>query len=197
KDETEVDDKGNGADTPTDKPVIEHYYFNIYASLVTPQDFDLNTIAQDCQTFEIEFVPYHLYHTDLYLDHTMNYREQVWVLSGSDCSAHIYREDKEKQCFYEESAAVQYFPELCELSAIVMWIDIRNVDTADGVKRVTAVGLESGVVQLSVVEFDVDTDKHVVTGLWRYDYDGPVLSCRLFTDQSASVLRDNEFKRKL
>ncbi|CAG2176538.1 unnamed protein product, partial [Oppiella nova] len=41
------------------------------------------------------------------------------------------------------------------------------------------------------------TDKHVVTGLWRYDYDGPVLSCRLFTDQSASVLRDNEFKRKL
>ncbi|CAG2184139.1 unnamed protein product, partial [Oppiella nova] len=41
KDETEVDDKGNGADTPTDKPVIEHYYFNIYASLVTPQDFDL------------------------------------------------------------------------------------------------------------------------------------------------------------
>jgi hypothetical protein len=76
----------------TEKSVIEHYYFNIYASQVTLNDFDLEHIArkklnkrfqfiiiliknecfyfsEDCQTLEIDFVPYQLYHTQYVLQY--------------------------------------------------------------------------------------------------------------------------------
>ena len=130
------------------------------------------------------------------MDNTRECKEQVWILSGSDCCAHIYREDKEKQCFYEESA-LTYFPELCELPAIIMWFDIYNLRTSEGIKRLTAVGLENGVIQLSVVEFDTDINKHVISNSWKVEYDGPVLSVRLFTDQSNCVNVWTQFKERL
>lgn len=78
-----------------------------------------------------------------------------------------------------------------------MWFDIFNLKTSEGVKRLTAVGLENGVIQLSLVEFDVDINKHFIVNTWKVEYDGPVLSVRLFTDQSNSVSVNNEFKQRL
>lgn len=132
----------------------------------------------------------------LYLDFTNSNKEMVWILSGSDCCAHIFREDKEKQCFFEESVFT-YFPELCELPSIAIWIDVYNLETSDGVKRITAVGCENGIVQLTVVEIDTDNDKHIVTAFWKLEYDGPVLSVRIFTDQNVSLMKTNQFKEKL
>ncbi len=86
---------------------------------------------------------------------------------------------------------------MSELPSIGMWIDIFNLETSDGVKRITAVGCENGIVQLTVVEFDSETNKHVVTDLWKIEYDGPVISVRLFTDQNESVLKTTQFKEKL
>lgn len=117
-------------------------------------------------------------------------------MSGSDCCAHVFREDKEKQCFYEESAAI-YFPELQDLESIIMWIDVYNLKNNEGAKRVTAVGLENGMVQLSVVEFDSDAGKHVVNNCWKVEYDGPVLSVKLFTDRPKHIFKSSQLQRKL
>ena len=130
------------------------------------------------------------------MDNTGEYKEQVWLLSASDCCVHIFREDKEKQCFYEESATI-YFPELQELESIVMWIDIHNLKSSEGIKRITAVGLENGVILLSIVEYDSDANKHIISNCWKVEYDGPVLSVKLFTDRNSFTSKNNHLKHKI
>lgn len=177
------------------------YYFNIYSST---NKFDLNQIAQDLsRSFELEFVPFHLYHTTLhFLDQPS---EIVFLLSGSDCCVHIYREDVSNQCFSEEK--INLFPELTNLRSIALWIDVLNlVDSSSNdhqagggsaahCRRLTAIGAEDGWVELFLSEYD-DPATPVPIRSFKHQFDGPVLSVRLFRDQSSNQL-ERSLKERL
>ncbi|KAI2801334.1 hypothetical protein BLOT_010884 [Blomia tropicalis] len=178
---------------------FNHYYFNIYSSFSTINNrFDLNQLAQDCQTFELEFVPFHLYHTSLiYPDQT---NETVWLLSGSDCCVHIYREDVKKQCFFKEK--IELFPELINFKSIALWIDVMHIidsdpDSSCGFhqRRLTSIGCEDGSVELFELAYE-DPNRPEILRSFRCQFDGPVLSVRLFKDQS-DIHFDRLWKQRL
>jgi len=51
----------------------------------------------------------------------------VWLISGSDYKIHMIREDKLSHV-YSESSIEKYFPELHDLQAIALWINIYYYD---------------------------------------------------------------------
>lgn len=150
----------------------------------------------DCQTFELDFTPYHLYHTKLINQNEStgqpHKEEYVWMLSGSDCCLHIFREDTKKQCFYKER--LEIFPELTNLKSIPIRVDIitkcstRKAELDSGksssnfVQRHTAVGFEDGSVELFLVEYVDPLDAQIIKS-WKQFFDGPILCVKLFQDK--------------
>lgn len=53
----------------------------------------------------------------------INNLQVVWLISGSDYKIHMIREDKLSHG-YSESSIEKYFPELHDIQAIVLWINI-------------------------------------------------------------------------
>lgn len=51
----------------------------------------------------------------------------VWLISGSDYKVHMIREDKLSHG-YSESSIEKYFPELHDIQAIALWINIYYYD---------------------------------------------------------------------
>ncbi|KAH7645850.1 KICSTOR complex protein kaptin [Dermatophagoides farinae] len=167
----------------SEKNICNHYYFNIYSSLSSTNRFDLNQIAQDCQTFELDFVPYHLYHTSIINEN--NIAETLWLLSGSDCYVHVFREDNKKQSFYKDK--IDLFPELNNFESIVIWIDVINYEENHKCHRLTAVGCENGILCLFFVELGETNNPRIIKS-WKNRFDGPILSVKFFKDKINSNL---------
>ncbi|RZF42837.1 hypothetical protein LSTR_LSTR003661 [Laodelphax striatellus] len=162
------------------KPNPEHNnetYLNIYSE----QDLDLNpelnieSVAQNCLSIDLNFVPYQLYHSQVLrqFDDSDPRRETVWLLSGSDIKVHIFQEDRINHSYIELDVD-EYFPELSSLPSIVIWMDI--VYTHDQERRVTAIGCECGHMQISVV----DTVKNIILSCHAKQFEGSVSRVQLF-----------------
>lgn len=128
------------------------YYFNIYASgSAASNHFDLDYVAQGCQTIRLRYVPYHLYQTELisFNECSSIKMKPFWLLSGGDNCIHAFCEDKPYQSFAEVSIE-ECFPELTNIPNLALWIDVMNVERDSGsfYERIIALSLEDGTVKL-------------------------------------------------
>ncbi|XP_072767675.1 KICSTOR complex protein kaptin [Anoplolepis gracilipes] len=158
----------------TSTDTIERY-LNIYTEGAIDGEGDegssIEAIAQNCLMVELSYTPYHLYHTVLSQQNFAH--EVVWLISGSDYRIHMIREDKLSHV-YSESSIEKYFPELHDLQAIALWINIYYYDNYK--RRVTAVGCECGLVKVAVINV-IDLQ---VSQSWLLRYDKPVPSVIIF-----------------
>lgn len=154
-------------------------YLNIYTEGAVDGEGDegssIEAIAQNCLMVELSYTPYHLYHTILPQEDSTH--EVVWLLSGSDCKIHMIREDKLSHV-YSEASIDKHFPELHDIQAIALWINIYYYD--DYKRRVTAVGCECGLVKVAIVNV---TDLEVSRS-WLLRYDKPVPSVIIFPQKN-------------
>ncbi|XP_064621395.1 KICSTOR complex protein kaptin-like [Lineus longissimus] len=146
-------------------------FLNIYSDSEPDAEFNLENIAQGCFNLELNFIPFQLCHTDLIVDGN---RETVFLLSGSDCRVHMYREDKVLHIFNQQPSE-RIFPEFCDLPSPVIWIEIKHIDEYK--RRLTAMGCQSGYVKLVLVK----VESREVLQTWAVQHDGPVTSVRLFS----------------
>lgn len=128
------------------------YYFNIYGSGSATSNFDLDYVAQGCQTLRLKYVPYHLYQTESisFASATTDsiQKKPFWLLSGGDNSIHAYCEDKTNQSF-DEKPIEECFPELDHLPSLPLWIDVTNIDNNRAkYERAIALSFEDGSVRL-------------------------------------------------
>lgn len=184
------------------------YYFNIYASESVAPSFDLDYVAQGCQTLRLRFVPYHLHSTELLSfgsmesDHLRVERRPIWLLSGGDNHLHAYLEDRPYHSFNEISME-ECFPELCDKqNSIVLWIDVVNVVTRSktiseiSVERVTALGLEDGSVKLYHSKLIEPTNRFEPIRVSSFDSYSTIIPCvRLFRINSTN--HDSILRRRL
>lgn len=172
------------------------YYFNIYASGSVSSSFDLDYIAQGCQTIRLRYVPYILYQTELTsVDNTTKAvrRKPLWLLSGGDNCIHAFCEDRPYQSF-NEIAIEECFPELTNLPSVALWIDIIFLErSSSSYERATALGFEDGTVRLYHSVLSSSTCKFELVRKSSFDdYTTIIPSVRLFRAKSTthSKLRD-------
>ncbi|KAL1513800.1 hypothetical protein ABEB36_003160 [Hypothenemus hampei] len=130
-------------------------FLNIYSQLEEDEDFNIENIAQNCLTLELNFIPYHLTHTELITwdkDYNFNKKEIVFVLSGSDHQIHIYRENPMEH-IYKEIDSYEFFPEFTKTPSPIVWIDILYMNNYE--ERITAIGCECGYLKLIKVDTKV------------------------------------------
>ncbi|RWS16480.1 kaptin-like protein [Dinothrombium tinctorium] len=171
--------------------ISEKYYFNIYASWPPLSEFNIDFIAQGCLTLEIDFVPYHLYHTHILT--TNSNKEYIWLLSGSDSYIHCFRENKERQCFSEEPTNI-YFPEFSNIFGIILWMDVFYIheNNENNPQRFTALGYETGLLKVSLTQYNVSTDSWEVLSCWTADFDCPIAYVKFFHDRNSDDFRNIE-----
>ncbi|KAG7205177.1 hypothetical protein KM043_018268 [Ampulex compressa] len=159
---------------PSSDTSIERY-LNIYTEGVTDGEGDegcsIEAIAQNCLMVELSYTPYQLYHTILPQKNSPN--EVVWLISGSDYKIHMIREDKLYHG-YSESPIEKYFPELHNIPAIALWINIYYYNNYKW--RLTAVGCECGLVKIAIVK----VPNLEVSHSWMLRYDKPISSICIF-----------------
>ncbi|GFG37974.1 hypothetical protein Cfor_06621 [Coptotermes formosanus] len=153
-------------------------YLNIYSEWEPSSEINLDSVAQNCLTIQLDFVPYQLYHTEMYTNADKFNKEVVWLLSGSDEKIHMFREDQANHCYSEVNVA-DYFPELVEPPSIILWMDIYHCKNE--ARRVSAYGCECGYVKLAIVDL---TNREVLS-CWSARFEGPVSTVRLFTEESS------------
>lgn len=146
-------------------------YFNIYSDRESTNECDLDNIAQGCLSISLDFIPFQLTHAELTFQES---KEYVWLLSGSDCKIHMYKEDKSHQTYCEESSKL-FFPEFEELPSIVLWMDFANSPS----KRTTAYGCKDGTLAVTVVKFQPEVS---IESSWQIQHDGPISVIKLFYD---------------
>lgn len=103
--------------------------------------------------------------------------ENLWLLSGSDCCVHVFREDIKKQCFYKEKNDL--FPELNNFESIVLWVDVLNYEENNELRRLSVVGCENGNIHLFFVELEDPNNPRIIKS-WKNRFDGPVVSVKFF-----------------
>ncbi|KAK4307757.1 hypothetical protein Pmani_020495 [Petrolisthes manimaculis] len=147
-------------------------FFNIYSDWDLNTDSDLDTVSQNCLPLHLDYVPYHLYHTQARSSDLVD--ETVWLLSGSDCNIHLYQSDEEG---YQEVNCSELFPEFSDtLDQVTLRINI--LYSSDGKTRMSAVCGEGGSVM--VYRVCVQSRPNVTaTHTLKWDY--PVSSVNLFT----------------
>ncbi|KZC10390.1 Kaptin, partial [Dufourea novaeangliae] len=154
-------------------------YLNIYTEGATDGEGDecssIEAIAQNCLMVELAYTPYHLYHT--ILPQLNSHNEVVWLLSGSDYRIHMIREDKLNHG-YSESPIEKYFPELHDIQAISLWINIYYYDNYNW--RLTVIGCECGLVKVAIV----NVLELKVRRSWKLRYDTPICSVCVFPQQN-------------
>ncbi|XP_033338511.1 KICSTOR complex protein kaptin [Megalopta genalis] len=154
-------------------------YLNIYTEGVTDGEGNecssIEAIAQNCLMVELAYTPYHLYHTILPQQNSHN--EVVWLLSGSDYKIHMIREDKLNHG-YSESSIEKYFPELHDIQAISLWINIYYYDEYNW--RLTVIGCECGLVKVAIV----NVLELKVRRSWKLRYDTPISSVYVFPQKN-------------
>ncbi|XP_043466158.1 KICSTOR complex protein kaptin-like isoform X1 [Leptopilina heterotoma] len=152
-------------------------YLNIYSEGAgdTDDNNSIEAIAQNCLMVELNYTPYHLYHTEVITQDLE--KEIVWLISSDDFKVHMIREDKTSHG-YIESEIDKYFPEFIELKAIALWMDIYYYE--DYKRRLTVVGCECGLVKVS----EIDVIKGEINRSWSLRYDSPVSGVRIFTHRN-------------
>ncbi|CAL7951687.1 unnamed protein product [Xylocopa violacea] len=121
---------------------------------------------------ELTYTPYHLYHTTL--PHHNSPNEVVWLLSGSDYKIHMIREDKLNHS-YSESSIEKYFPELHDIQAIAIWINIYYYNNYNW--RLTVIGCECGLVIVAIT----NVSELKIYQSWKLRYDRPISSVSIFS----------------
>ncbi|XP_035229112.1 KICSTOR complex protein kaptin-like isoform X2 [Stegodyphus dumicola] len=155
----------------SDNTAKQSQYFNIYSYWEPSNECDLDKIAQSCLHFCLDFIPFHLTHTEPFIKGS---KEMVWLLSGSDCKIHMYREDKTRQTYSEEPSDV-CFPEFEDLTSVVMWMDfITTTET-----RLTAFGCKDGSVIVTYLNLMPEVR---IQSSWKIQHDGPISFAKLFQD---------------
>nr|CAH7724648.1 unnamed protein product [Callosobruchus chinensis] len=126
-------------------------YLNIYSEWEESEDFNIDNIAQNCLTVELNFIPYKLCHTHLvtWNDDEIQCKEIVFILSGSDNQVHIFKESTTEHN-YRELEGNSHFPEFSKTPSPVIWIDICYLDNFT--RRITSFVCECGYVKLLVVD---------------------------------------------
>ncbi|XP_040038417.2 KICSTOR complex protein kaptin [Gasterosteus aculeatus] len=145
-------------------------FLNIYCDYEPGSEFNLESIAQSCLNLELQFTPFHLYHTEVQCDD--GGRETVFLLSGHDQRIHLYKENASLHQF-EEQPVERLFPELQQLPSNVLWLDMLSI--ADG-RRLSAFGCQNGCVGLALVN---QTGPEVLQS-WNFQFDSPISSLLLF-----------------
>ncbi|CAL7951685.1 unnamed protein product [Xylocopa violacea] len=151
-------------------------YLNIYTEGAIDGEGDegssIEAIAQNCLMVELTYTPYHLYHTTL--PHHNSPNEVVWLLSGSDYKIHMIREDKLNHS-YSESSIEKYFPELHDIQAIAIWINIYYYNNYNW--RLTVIGCECGLVIVAIT----NVSELKIYQSWKLRYDRPISSVSIFS----------------
>lgn len=158
------------------------YYFNVYASNSTTYQFDLDQVAQGCQTIRLRYVPYHLYSTELisFTDNKKIKRKPFWLLSGGDNSIHAFCEDKPYQT-YNEIPIEDCFPELNNINGLALWMDVLNLENGSSYDRLIALGFEDGSVKLFHSILSISSNKYNLIKESKFDdYTTIIPSVRLF-----------------
>ncbi|XP_075958319.1 KICSTOR complex protein kaptin [Anarhichas minor] len=145
-------------------------FLNIYCDYEPGSEFNLESIAQSCLNLELQFTPFHLYHTEVQCDE--GGRETVFLLSGHDQRIHLYKENASLHQF-EEQPVERLFPELQQLPSNVLWLDMLSIA---GGRRLSAFGCQNGCVGLALVN---QTGPEVLQS-WRFQFDSPISSVLLF-----------------
>ncbi|XP_029304866.1 KICSTOR complex protein kaptin [Cottoperca gobio] len=145
-------------------------FLNIYCDYEPGSEFNLESIAQSCLNLELQFTPFHLYHTEVQSDD--GGRETVFLLSGHDQRIHLYKENASLHQF-EEQPVERLFPELQQLPSNVLWLDMLSID---GGQRLSAFGCQNGCVGLAQVN---QTEPEVLQS-WMFQFDSPISSVLLF-----------------
>ncbi|KAK5918605.1 hypothetical protein CgunFtcFv8_003354 [Champsocephalus gunnari] len=145
-------------------------FLNIYCDYEPGSEFNLESIAQSCLNLELQFTPFHLYHTEVQSEDEG--RETVFLLSGHDQRIHLYKENSSLHQF-EEQPVERLFPELEDLPSNVLWLDMLSVA---GGRRLSAFGCQNGCVGLAQVS---QTEPEVLQS-WRFQFDSPISSVLLF-----------------
>lgn len=176
------------------------YYLNIYASESVSPSFDLDYVAQDCQTVRLKYVPYHLYSSELLSFNAKGqiHRKPIWLLSGGDNHLHTYLEDSSYHKFNEVSIE-ECFPELShdKQKSIALWVDVAYVVgdklAETTIERAIAMGHEDGSVRLYHSRLNKSRNKFELLRASYYDSYATIIPCvRLFkinSTDSGSVLR--------
>lgn len=190
----------NSAPAVGDYNRLTTYYFNIYASGSVAQNFDLDYVAQGCQTIRLRYVPYHLYYTELVTIQDNDPNQQIiikkkpfWLLGGGDKCVHAFCEDRPYQSF-NEVPIEECFPELSNIQGLALWIDVINLEgTTANFERAVALGFEDGSVRLYHSVLSRHTNKFELARKSSFDdYTTIIPSVRLFRVKStkSSILRD-------
>ncbi|GAB6024576.1 hypothetical protein CHUAL_009726 [Chamberlinius hualienensis] len=149
------------------------YYLNIYREWEPQLNFNLDSISQSCLSLELKFIPYKLYHTQLF---DGNSKEIVWLLSGNDANVHLFREEKGRT--YTEVNIDEYFPEFLDLPSTALCMDILNIKESS--LRLTAFGCEDGYVRACTI----DTTSNKLVKSWSIKHDSPISCVKLFKVKS-------------
>ena len=148
-------------------------FLNIYTATEPGGEFNLNSIANGCRDHSLPYFPYQLYHADLFVD---GIHEVAFLLSGSDQSVHLFREDRLLMNLgYSEQPVEIFFPEFSHFNSNVLWMDVRH--DADFKRRISAAGTQNGSVKVSLV----DATKREILRSWDNSHDSPITSVKLFS----------------
>ncbi|XP_028397705.1 KICSTOR complex protein kaptin-like [Dendronephthya gigantea] len=165
---------------------FQRQYFNIYYGKGSELDTcKLESIADSCQTIELDFVPFQLIHARQSDDNEKD--ENVFLLSGSDGKIHLYEKASINQEFREQKVE-DYFPEFQNLPNNVIWMDVYY----DGDRRrLSCFACQNGFLKMVVVK------KNVVIKEWSSMHDGPVSSVKIFTFEAQQCKISNELREVL
>lgn len=178
------------------------YYLNIYAGGSMSGDFDLDYVAQGCQTIRLRYVPYHLISTEhvSFIGESQKIDSKpLWLLSGGDKCIHSFCEDLPHQSFNETPIA-EYFPELSKrLPSIALWIDVMTMQHGPtSFSRAVALGLENGSLKLFHSILTEQTKKFQLVRESSFDdYTTIIPSVRLFKTNSTSSQSSPNLRQKL
>ncbi|WAR18243.1 KPTN-like protein [Mya arenaria] len=139
-------------------------FLHLYSATQPGDEFCLESVAQGCQSLELNFMPFHLTHSEIIVDGML---ETVFLLSGSDCRVHLYREVNNQHRF-QEADSDHLFPELKDLPSVVMWLDIHYYD--DNKRRITVTGHQDGLLNVSFVNVQTREVDHQ----YKVEFDNPV-----------------------
>lgn len=156
---------------------LQRHYLNIYSQSEPGCGLDLDRIAQGCQSLELNFIPYQLTHALLFPNRTNRKNgEFVFLLCGSDSKIHLYQEDVHQS--YTEVPVNIHFPEFADVQDIVLMMSLKYVENETS--RLSAIGCESGLVQVSVTT--LNGNEIQVVSSWKVDLDSPVSAVQFFED---------------
>ncbi|XP_063428011.1 KICSTOR complex protein kaptin-like [Mytilus trossulus] len=146
-------------------------YLNLYSLQEEYSGFDN---IDDCfsQSIDLDFTPYQLTHTSIFVAGKL---ESVFLLIGSDCKIHMYREVSAMQQTFREFPTDECFPEFKDISTCVHWIDIVYFNQYS--RRLTARGHRDGGITVS----HVNVDSNEMLSSWSLQHDSPITCIKIFT----------------